>query len=107
MRYPVETAIPIPLEAVRAFCERHHIVRLWLFGSVLRADFHPDSDVDVLVEFDPAYVPGWEFYGRWQDELSTMLGRPVDLGTPDSLRAWLKPKIMAEAQLLYERPEST
>ncbi|MBL8131864.1 MAG: nucleotidyltransferase family protein [Anaerolineae bacterium] len=101
----VQTAVPIPYDALRGFCERHHIVRLWLFGSVLRDDFRADSDIDVLVQFDPNAVPGWEFYGAWTSELEAILGHPVDLGTPDSLRSWIKPHVMANAQVVYERPE--
>ena len=76
-----KTAIPIPYDQIARFCEQHHIVKLWLFGSVLRDDFTPDSDVDVLVEFDPDHIPGWEFYA-WGDELAEILGHPIDLGTP-------------------------
>lgn len=99
------SALPIPYDSLREFCERYAIRKMWLFGSVLREDFAPDSDIDVLVEFDPAHIPGWEFYGRWPEELSAMLGRPVDLSTPDSLRPWIKPTIMNSAQVIYERPE--
>lgn len=104
MIYPIETAISIPYEALHAFCEKYHIVKMWLFGSVLRDDFRHDSDVDVLVTFDPNYTPGWEFYGTWPEELETIFGYPVDLGTPDSLRPWVRSDIMADARLIYERP---
>lgn len=98
----IRTAIPIPYEEIAAFCERHHLTRMWLFGSVLRDDFDAASDVDVLVEFDPNHIPGWEFYS-WEDELAAILGRKVDLGTPSSLRSWLKERIMDSAQVIYER----
>ena len=65
-------------------CRRHHIIRLSLFGSVLREDFRPDSDVDVLVEFEPGKTPGFSFIDI-QDELSNMIGRKVDLNTPGDL----------------------
>src|SRR5690606_12055739 len=100
-----QTAIPIPYQALAAFCEAHHIRRLWLFGSVLRDDFTPESDVDVLVEFDPAHIPAWEFYGAWTQALSRLFGRSVDLSTPDSLRARIKPRIMASAEVIYESSE--
>ncbi len=103
MHYPVETAIPIPLEAVRAFCERHHIVRLWLFGSVLRADYHPDSDVDVLVEFDLEHLPGWKIVSM-QDELSDLLGRSVEFSMPEALSPRMKSQIMSAASVLWYRP---
>ncbi|HET9984515.1 MAG TPA: nucleotidyltransferase family protein [Longimicrobiales bacterium] len=72
--------IPIPYAALADFCRRHHIRRLALFGSVLREDFGPESDVDVLVEFEPGHTPGLAFIDV-QDGLSTLFGRPVDLLT--------------------------
>jgi predicted nucleotidyltransferase len=98
----VETAIPIPYDEVAAFCEKHHIVRMWFFGSVLRDDFDTDSDIDVLVEFDPDHVPGLAYFGM-PDELSAILGRPVDFGTPDGLRLYIQQKVMQSAQVVYER----
>ena len=65
--------IAIPQEQIESFCKRHHIRRLSLFGSVLRGDFRPDSDVDVLVEFAPGFVPGLAFF-EMQEELSAILG---------------------------------
>lgn len=99
----VQAAIPIPYTELAAFCAEHHVVRLWLFGSVLRDVFTPDSDVDVLVEFDPEYVPGWEFYSAWVDELTGIFGQSVDLCTPASLSKYVKQKVMRSAQLIYER----
>lgn len=99
---PVPTALAIPYDRLTEFCERHHIIRLWLFGSVLRGDFRPDSDVDVLVEFDPDHIPGWEIVAM-QDDLSALLEHPVDLGTPNGLRNWMKPRVMQSARLIYER----
>ncbi len=99
---PVQTAIPIPYAEIAAFCERHYITHLWLFGSVLREDFDAESDVDVLVKFDPDHIPGWEIVSM-QDELASILGRHVDLGTPDGLRPWLQDKILGSARLIYER----
>jgi len=102
MIHPIETAIPIPYDAIRAFCEKHHIVKMWLFGSVLRDDFRADSDVDVLVEFDPAHVPGMAYFGM-PAELSEILERPVDFGTPDGLSPYIKERVMDAAQVVYER----
>ncbi len=62
--HPTRTAIPFSAVEITAFCEKHRLRRMWLFGSVLGDDFSPDSDVDVLVEFDPDHVPGWEFLMR-------------------------------------------
>jgi uncharacterized protein len=72
--------IQIPKERITDFCQRHHIRKLAIFGSALRYDFGPDSDVDVLVEFEPGHVPGLAFFGIEQ-ELSAILGRKVDLNT--------------------------
>src|SRR3712207_9314157 len=81
--------IPIPQAEIEAFCRRNHIRRLALFGSVIRDDFTPDSDVDVLVEFEPGKTPGREFFDL-ADELSDMLGRRVDLNTPNSLSKYFQ-----------------
>ncbi|HUG13680.1 MAG TPA: nucleotidyltransferase domain-containing protein [Thermomicrobiales bacterium] len=70
--------IPIPRDEVEAFCRKHHIRWLALFGSVLRDDFRDDSDVDVLVEFEPGHTPGWELFDM-ERELESILGRDVDL----------------------------
>jgi hypothetical protein len=94
--------IDIPYEELVAFCERHHIDRLSLFGSVLRADFRPDSDIDVLVKFDPQHVPGWEFVDM-QDELTSIMGREVDLNTYGFLSRYFRDRVLQEALVLYER----
>jgi uncharacterized protein with HEPN domain/predicted nucleotidyltransferase len=73
--------IEIPGDRVRDFCRRHHVRRLALFGSVLRDDFRPDSDVDVIVEFEDGHAPGLDFFAM-QEELSSIIGRTVDLNTP-------------------------
>ena len=83
------------------FCRRHHIRKLSLFGSVLRDDFGPQSDVDVLVEFDDQHVPGFEFV-RIQIELSELLGgRRVDLVTPRALSPFLREKVLRSAETRY------
>lgn len=87
-------------EDLDRFCRRHHIRRLSLFGSVLRKDFGPQSDVDILVEFDPDHIPGLEFV-RMRNELSQLLGRPVDLNTPNSLSPYFRAEVLREAQPLY------
>jgi hypothetical protein len=102
MIHTLETAIPIPYEALRVFCEAHHITKMWLFGSVLRDDFSPESDVDVLVEFDPAHVPGWNIVSI-QEELSALLGREVEFSMPGALSRHVRPVIMDSAQVIYER----
>ena len=95
--------IEIPTEALAEFCQQNHIRRLALFGSVLRDDFRPDSDVDVLVEFEPGHVPGLAFFGM-QDELSELLGRRVDLNTFGFLSPLFRDDVLSEADVLYESP---
>ena len=92
--------IDIPRERIADFCRRHHIRNLSLFGSVLRDDFGPSSDVDVLVEFEPGKTPGLKFFAM-QDELSGILGRRVDFNTPQDLSAYYRDRVVAEAKPLY------
>jgi predicted nucleotidyltransferase len=92
--------IDVPADRIAEFCRRHRIRRLAFFGSVLRDDFTPDSDVDVLVEFHPGQTPGFGFV-RVQDELSDLLGRRVDLRTPSELSKYFRDEVLAEAQELY------
>jgi len=91
----------IPKDEVAAFCRRHHIRQLALFGSVLRDDFTPDSDLDILVEFDEGHTPGWAFFGM-QDELSAILGRKVDLNTPGFLSRYFRDQVIRQAVVAYE-----
>jgi predicted nucleotidyltransferase len=95
--------IAIPQDEIAAFCERHHIRKLSLFGSVLRDDFRPDSDVDVLVEFEPGHVPGFIRLSRMRLELSEILGWEADLRTPDSLSDYFRKNVEAKAIKLYEQ----
>jgi predicted nucleotidyltransferase len=88
-------------EVLAALCRRHGIRRLALFGSVLHGDVRPDSDVDVLVEFEPGRVPGLRFIAI-EDELSRLLGRKVDLNTPGFLSPHFRDRVLREAFLLYE-----
>lgn len=98
--------IKIPTDKIAAFCRRNHIQRMALFGSVLRDDFTPDSDVDVLVDFESGQAPGLEFFSL-QDELSGILGRQVDLCTfkgIESSRNWLlREEILNSVDVLYEQ----
>jgi len=97
----LKSRIVIPEEKLADFCKRHHIRKLALFGSVVRGDFKPDSDVDVLVEFEPGHVPGLALI-RMQDELSELFGgRKVDLVTPKVLIPRSGERIGAEAQVHY------
>ena len=90
----------IQKQQIAAFCRRHHIRKLALFGSVLREDFSPDSDVDVLVEFAPRHVPGLAFFAM-ESELSDILARKVDLNTPNFLSGYFREQILAEAEVQY------
>jgi uncharacterized protein len=85
---------------IATFCQRHHIRTLSLFGSILRDDFGPESDVDVLVEFEAGQTPGFAFFVM-QDELSQIFGRPADLHTVASLSKYFRDEVLAEAQVQY------
>jgi len=89
-------------ETIAAFCRRHHIRRLALFGSVLRDDFSPESDIDVLVEFEPGQVPGFFGLVDMECELSELLGgRKVDLRTPQDLSRYFRDEVLAGAEVQY------
>jgi predicted nucleotidyltransferase len=93
--------IEIPVEEVADFCRKHHIRKLSFFGSVLGNTFTPDSDIDVLVEFEPDHIPGLGLI-RTQAELSVLLGgRKVDLVTPKFLNRRIRNRILAEAEVQY------
>lgn len=98
MTYP---KFDIPTSALGEFCRRNHIRRLAFFGSILREDFGPDSDVDVLVEFEEGHTPGLRFFGM-EIELSELLGRKVDLNTPGFLSPYFRDEVLAEAEVQYE-----
>jgi predicted nucleotidyltransferase len=94
--------ISIPQDEIADFCRRHHIRRLSFFGSVLRDDFGPDSDVDVLVEFEPDHVPGLIRLAGMEIELSQILGgRKVDMNTPQCLSRYFRDQVQAEAKVQY------
>lgn len=90
-------------DRIAAFCRRHGIAKLSLFGSILRDDFRPDSDIDVLVEFPPgARVSLFELGGMLL-ELTEMLGRTVDLKTPGFIAEPILQRVLSEAKVQYER----
>ena len=99
--------IDIPKEEIAAFCQRNHIRRMALFGSVLRDDFTPESDVDVLVEFEPAARIGYIGLAGLEIELGKILGRWVDLHTFEGVkrnRNWLRrEEILSSAEAVYEQ----
>jgi predicted nucleotidyltransferase len=94
------------VDALAEVCRRSHITRLRLYGSVLRDDFDQNSDVDVLVEFDREHVPGREFVDI-ELELSSVLGRRVDLTTPAGLSKYIRDRVLAEAQTVYVVDDET
>jgi uncharacterized protein len=97
-----ELPIQIDREKIAEFCRARGIRRLSLFGSVLRDDFDPArSDVDVLAEFEPTARPGWEFFG-WHEDLASIIGRKVDLHTPNSLSKYFREEVLREAMPVYE-----
>ena len=90
-------AIQFPRPQIDAFCRRHGIKRLALFGSVLRSDFRADSDVDVLIEFLPAQRIGLFGLAGLELELSAMIGRKVDLRTPGDLSRFFRDDVLRTA----------
>ncbi len=96
-----EYRIAIPEEQIVEFCRRNHVRSLALFGSVLREDFYPDSDVDLLVKFEPAARFGFLALSRMQRELSDLLGRPVDLVLRDGLKSTVREEVLSSAEVLY------
>ena len=99
----IEQRLAVSPVVIADFCQRHHIRKLSLFGSVLRDDFRPDSDIDVLVEFEPDHVPGLLRMAGMQIELSEIIGREVDLRTAAELSRYFRQQVVDSADLLYER----
>ncbi len=98
-------SIPVPQDRLGDFCQRNQIRKLSLFGSVLRDDFGSDSDIDVLVEFEPGHVPGFFRLFDMEEELSSLFdGRRVDLRTPQDLSRYFRDEVLASAEIQYARP---
>lgn len=96
----LEQRLNVSQGQIVGFCRKHRICRLALFGSVLRDDFGPDSDVDVLVEFEPGATPGWEFFGM-QREFAEIFGRRVDMSTFNGIKQSLIRNILDSAEDIY------
>jgi uncharacterized protein len=99
----MKSKINIPRNEIAGFCRKYHIRRLSLFGSVVRDDFGPESDVDVLVEFEPGHTPGLDFF-TIEAELSGIVGRKVDLNTRSWLSKYIRDQALAEAEVQYVAP---
>lgn len=97
----VINGVSFPEQDIADFCRRFGVSRLSVFGSILRDDFRPDSDVDMLVEFLPGRTPGMFGFGGMILELSAMIGRTVDLRTPFDLSRHFRPFVLREARLLH------
>ncbi len=95
--------IEIPRAELLRFCSQNHIRKLALFGSILTDRFRPDSDVDVLVEFEEGLVPGFLGLAQMELELGAMFGRKVDLRTPQELSRYFRDEVVGSALVQYER----
>ena len=94
--------ISLPKEKIQDFCRRHHIRKLAVFGSVLRDDFRSESDIDVLVEFDPNHTPGFIGLHEMERELSRLVGgRKIDLVTAKFLNPRIRERVLATAEVQY------
>lgn len=98
--------IEIPIPQIKQLCHKYHINKFALFGSVLREDFTSNSDIDVLVEFQPEHTPGFIKLHQIQEEISQLFdGRKIDLVTPKFLNYQIKDKILAEMEVYYVAKE--
>ena len=93
--------LKVSKKKIEEFCKKHHIRKLSLFGSVLRDDFRSDSDVDVLVEFDPNHIPGLIRLAGMEFELSEILGRTVDIRTAQDLSRYFRQEVLHSAEVQY------
>jgi uncharacterized protein len=93
------------VKQIKEFCQRHHIRRMAFFGSVVREDFGPHSDIDILVEFESGHTPGFDFF-LMEAELSKLLGRKVDLHTENFLSPEIRRTAFSESVVAYEQARS-
>ena len=92
----------IPKVDLETFCRKNHITRMSLFGSALRDELKPGSDIDILVEFDKNHMPGLFDISRMEIELSETIGRKVDLRTPEDLSRYFREEVPKSAEVHYE-----
>lgn len=95
--------ITIPFQPLKDLCHKYNVKRLSLFGSALRDDFTPSSDIDLLVEYHPDATVTLLDMAAFQRELSELFNRPIDLGTPRSLNRHLRDRILASAEVIFEQ----
>ncbi|MEW6349994.1 MAG: nucleotidyltransferase family protein [Thermodesulfobacteriota bacterium] len=94
----------IPKDLIAEFCKRHHVRKLSLFGSFLRDDFGPESDIDFVVEFEEGLTPGYfELVGMELELTDLVGGRKVDLRTPQELSRYFRDEVMAAAEVQHVR----
>lgn len=93
--------IALPKGKIAEFCKLHHIRKMSLFGSYLHGDFGPESDIDLLIEFEPNHVPGLITLSGMEIELSDLIGRKVDLRTPEDLSRYFRKEVVASAEVQY------
>ncbi len=96
-----EIHIEFPKEEIEEFCKKHYIRKLSLFGSALRDDFTPESDLDILVEFDPSHIPGLIRLAGMEIELTGLLGRKVGMRTAQDLSPYFREDVLSSAKVQY------
>lgn len=96
-----EPKLEVPAESIAGFCQRYHVRNLSIFGSALRGDFSADSDVDVLVEFEPEAQVGFIALSRMRRELSDLFQRPVDLVPKNGLKPRIREAVLSSAEVVY------
>jgi len=103
MALPEElNGVKIPKNKLMAYCKKNHIKKLAFFGSLLGDDFNPESDIDILIEFEEEYIPGLFDLVRMEEELSTLFnGQKVDLRTPNDLSRYFRNKVISNAEIIY------
>lgn len=97
----LKTNLEIPLNKIKRFCTKNHVRKLALFGSILTKRFRKSSDVDILVEFNAKHIPGLIGISRMEYELEEIIGRRVDLRTPNDLSPHFRTEVLTEAYQLY------
>ncbi|MDM8527739.1 nucleotidyltransferase family protein [Anaerolineales bacterium HSG24] len=101
LKNKLQPKIPIPVYKIATLCQRYQVREMALFGSVLRDDFRPDSDVDILIEFVPDAYVTFIILGRIQQELSDLFERPVDLILRDGLKPTIRQDILSNSEVIY------